>query len=196
MISSCLVLLSRSCDRVDWNAWSGWLESNRNGLGLATEWIEIFSSTIAAGKKSSRSCDRVDWNIAVKCIPGGIPGLGLATEWIEINPNKPGNKVLHVSVLRPSGLKCICRGTSPTKWSLGLATEWIEMYIFILLSWDVCRLGLATEWIEIATPIFSANCSWVSVLRPSGLKCLPNTVLPTGPPVSVLRPSGLKYWAG
>ena len=78
--------------------------------------------------------------------------------------------------------------------SLGLATEWIEMangccYI------DSCLcLGLATEWIEISNLSGNKyNSAKVSVLRPSGLKCIRIGAVKGVFVVSVLRPSGLKW---
>ncbi len=173
MISSCLVLLSRSCDRVDWNVhfhfWNGkslrlglateWIEifvkpPCKHGdirLGLATEWIEIFATATTFVTTLSRSCDRVDWN--QERMQGlEIDNLSRSCDRVDWN-----------------GLCIKFRNVAPR---LGLATEWIEM-------WFPFTLGPGPK---------SRSCDrvdWNSIF-----KCTP-----VPPFVSVLRPSGLKYFS-
>ena len=104
-------------------------EEIADGLGLATEWIEIqllmaaYSLCLSLGLATEWiEIDDVD---ATAWMPSR---LGLATEWIEITPRRHQSCRKGVSVLRPSGLKLFTRGHPNSRITgLGLATEWIEI---------------------------------------------------------------------
>ena len=82
--------------------------------------------------------------------------LGLATEWIEI-VRYDIDDTFHIS--------------------LGLATEWIEMIRMRKKLSKSSGLGLATEWIEISHIWTMTRHHPVSVLRPSGLKSIINSIM-------------------
>ena len=112
-------------------------------LGLATEWIEI-----AAELPSCRFCQY----------------LGLATEWIEIECDLRACERGEVSVLRPSGLKCLSCPALPEP-SASRSCDRVDWNrLRFVQSRCHCGLGLATEWIEI---IILARCGNVVALSRS-----------------------------
>ena len=165
--------MSRSCDRVDWNIELKWKQVQFcEGLGLATEWIEMYSHRCGQGclcrlglatewiemdlneteeqSRWSRSCDRVDWNENASGYTEEYYSLGLATEWIEMF-----HSGLSGVPLPGLGLATEWIEIHPLDYTdispdcLGLATEWIEILIYPLPVYAYNGLGLATEWIEI-----------------------------------------------
>ena len=183
---------SRSCDRVDWNNWrlnrrkkkvvsvlrpSGlkflywYLLPQLQGLGLATEWIEIICQCLSEkGRESlglatewieiahcrnnmlcagSRSCDRVDWNTfsTVYCIH--FPVSVLRPSGLKYSNYQLRGIPYVVSVLRPSGLKYNNMDTQ-TALHQSRSCDRVDWNIITSEgSGRFTRLGLATEWIEI-----------------------------------------------
>ena len=153
-----MTTLSRSCDRVDWNIATPLPVNTFQGLGLATEWIEMDTPLtrvehvivsvlrpsglkyqprrLRNGDKSSRSCDRVDWNRRGDYEHSKGSGLGLATEWIEIR-----NILNFIRTL--SGSRSCDR------------VDWNTFSLFFFT--ENGGLGLATEWIEISSWFYRLN---------------------------------------